>query len=113
MKSQPQTTDQIIGQGQVLVRATEALETIKPTVPFERVQARFLLQANRGRLRTIVEAAPSRMGEEILSADQHIDEERSAVWLSRSCSDDSVHERLADERHGPLAPSRLTSKSGC
>lgn len=82
MKSQSQTTDQIIGQGQALVRATKALETIKPTAPCERVQTRFLLQAHRRRMRDFVAAAPESMGEEILSASQHTDEEGPAVTLS-------------------------------
>jgi hypothetical protein len=77
-------TDRIIEQGKALVRAIEALETIEPTGPIERVQAWFLLQAYRRRLRAIVEAAPDWVVEEIVSASQHIEEGRPAVWLSKN-----------------------------
>jgi hypothetical protein len=46
-----------------LVRAIDALETIEPTGPIERVQAWFLLQAYRRGLRGIVELAPEWVGE--------------------------------------------------
>ena len=71
-------------QGQALVRGIEALETIEPTGPIERVQAWFLLQAYRRRLRAIVAIAPEWMAGEILSASQHIDDRRPAVWLSEN-----------------------------
>jgi hypothetical protein len=77
-------TEKIVEQGQALVRAIEALETIEPTGPIERVQVWFLLQAYRRRLRGIVELAPTWLAEEILSASQAIDEKRPAVWLSRN-----------------------------
>jgi hypothetical protein len=77
-------TERILKQGQALVRAIEAMETIEPTGPIERMHARFLLQAYRRRLRAIVEAAPSWVAEAILSASQHIDEKRPAVWLSEN-----------------------------
>jgi hypothetical protein len=51
-------TDTVPRQGKALVRAIEALETIEPTGPIERVQAWFLLQAYRRRLRALVAAAP-------------------------------------------------------
>jgi len=38
-------TDRIILQGRALVRAIEALGTIKPTGPFERALARLLMAA--------------------------------------------------------------------
>ena len=77
-------TERILEQGQALVRAIEALETIEPTGPIERVQAWFLLQAYRRRLRALVVTAPSWMCEEILSASQAIDSDRPAVWLSEN-----------------------------
>jgi hypothetical protein len=49
-------TQRILEQGKAPVRAIEALETIEPTGPIEPVQAWFLLQAYRRRLRAIVEA---------------------------------------------------------
>ena len=79
-------TEKIRQQGKALVRAIEALETIEPTGPIERVQLWFLLQAYRRRLRRIIEAAPSWMGEEILSASQEIGEQRAAVWMSENLS---------------------------
>jgi hypothetical protein len=76
--------ERVLEQGQALVRAIEALETIEPTGPIERVQAWFLLQAYRRRLRRIVELVPEWVAEEIVSASQHIDEGRPAVWLSKN-----------------------------
>ena len=52
-------TERILEQGQTLVRAIEALETIEPTRPTERVQFWFLLQAYRCRLQAIVGTAPA------------------------------------------------------
>jgi hypothetical protein len=75
-------TGRILEQGQALVRATEALETIEPTGPIERVQAWFLLQAYRRRLRAIVGSAPVWVSEEILSASQQIRDDRPVRWMS-------------------------------
>ena len=72
-------TERILEQGQALVRAIEALETIEPTGPIERVQVWFLLQAYRGRLRAIVAAAPRWVAEEILTASQQIRADRAVV----------------------------------
>jgi hypothetical protein len=66
------------------MRAIEVVETNEPTGPIERVQAWFLLQAYRRRLRAIVKAAPDWVVEEIVSASQHIDEGRPAVWISEN-----------------------------
>ena len=77
-------TEHILQQGQALVRAIEALETIEPTGPIDRVQAWFLLQAYRRRLRALVVTAPTCVCEEILSASQAIDSDRPAVWLSEN-----------------------------
>lgn len=84
MKSQSQTTDQIIRQGQALVRAIEALETIEPTDPLERINRWLLLQVYKRRLRMLVVHAPSWLCEEILSASQEIRKDRPAVWLSEN-----------------------------
>lgn len=70
--------------GPGLVRAIEALKTIEPTGPIERVQAWFLLQAYRRRLRAIVAAAPGWLAEEILSGSQAVGEDRAAVWMSEN-----------------------------
>ena len=77
-------TEHVLEQGQALVRAIEALETIEPTGPIERVQGWFLLRAYRRRLRAIIEASPDWMAEEILSVSEHIDKDRPAVWLSKN-----------------------------
>jgi hypothetical protein len=77
-------TERILEQGQALVRAIEALETIEPTGPIERVQVWFLLQAYRRRLRAIVGAAPAWLAEEILSASQRVGSDRPAVWMSEN-----------------------------
>jgi hypothetical protein len=45
--TEPETIDRIISQGQALVRAIEALETIEPPGPIESAYARFLLEAYR------------------------------------------------------------------
>ena len=72
-------TERILEQGQALVRAIEALETIEPNGPIERVQAWFLLQAYRRRLRAIVGVAPAWLAEEILGASLRIGDDRPAV----------------------------------
>ncbi|MBU0705010.1 MAG: hypothetical protein KKC18_14215 [Chloroflexi bacterium] len=74
-------TVRIVVQGHALVRAIEALGTIEPSGPFERAIAGLLLAAYK---RGIVEAAPSWVAEEILSASQHIGEDRAAVWMSEN-----------------------------
>lgn len=52
-------TQRTLQQGQALTRAIEAMETIEPTEPIERLQVWFLLQAYQRRLRAIVGAALS------------------------------------------------------
>ena len=56
------TTERIVEQGQALVQAIEALETIEPTGLVERTQTWFPLQAYVGRI-TIVNCrvAPSQI----------------------------------------------------
>jgi len=73
-------TDRILRQGRALVRAIEALGTIQPSCPFERALARLLMAAYKHRLRGIVLAAPARVSEDILSASQHIGDDRPALW---------------------------------
>ena len=76
--------ERILEQGKALVRAIETLETIQPTGPFERAITWLRLQACRRRLRAIVELAPARLAEEILSASQRIGDDRPAVWLGEN-----------------------------
>ncbi len=78
------TTERILEQGKALVRRIEALETIEPTGPIERVQVWFLLHAYRRQLPAIVGAAPAWLAEEILSASQRVASDRPAVWLSEN-----------------------------
>ena len=77
-------TERIIEQGQALVRAIEALDTIDPTGPVEEVLVWLLTKAYRRRLRGIVEAAPAWVAEEILSASEGVGGHRPAVWLSEN-----------------------------
>jgi len=82
--SDHELTDRIIRQGRALVRAIEALGTIEPSGWFERAMAGLLQAAYKRRLRAIIAAAPAWVGEEILSASEHIGDDRAAVWLSKS-----------------------------
>jgi len=77
-------TEIVLEQGQALVRAIEALETIEPTRSIERAQVWFLLQAYRRRLRTIVSAHPALFAEEILSANQVTDDDRPVLWINQN-----------------------------
>ena len=80
----PELIYRIIAQGKALVRAIEALGTIEPSGPFERAIARLLQAAYKRRLRAIVENAPSWASEEILSASEHIGDDRAVVWMSEN-----------------------------
>ena len=80
----PDLTGRIIAQGKALVRAIEALGTIEPSGPFERAIAGLLQMAYKRRLRAIVVAAPGWVAEEILSASEHIGDDRAAVWMRRN-----------------------------
>ena len=82
MTTDPDRTDRIIEQGKALVRAIEAIGTIEPSGWFERMIARLLLAAYKQRLRGAIAALPSWAGEEILSASQHLERDRPAVWMS-------------------------------
>jgi hypothetical protein len=62
----------------------EALGTIEPTGPFERALARLLMAAYKRRLRAIVKVVPTWVSEEILSASEHIREDRAVLWLSEN-----------------------------
>jgi hypothetical protein len=74
--------DRVITQGRALVRAIEALGIIEPSGWFERTLARLLLAGYKRRLRAIVGAVPAWVTEEILSASQHIGDDRAALWMS-------------------------------
>lgn len=75
-------TERTLAQGEALVRAVEALETIEPTGPIERVITWLLLEAYRRRVRAIVASAPAWVAEHVLSTSKHVDEDRPVVWLS-------------------------------
>ena len=49
--------------------------------PSERALARVLLYAYKRRLRGVVEAAPAWIVEEILSASEHIGDDRAVLWM--------------------------------
>ena len=80
----PDLTDRIIRQGHALVRAIEALGTIEPTNRLERNLTRLLLYVYKRRLHGIVEAAPTWVSEEILSASEHIGDDQAALWMSEN-----------------------------
>jgi len=80
----PELADRIILQGRALVRAIEALGTIQPSGPFERALPRLLMAAYKRRLRGIVKLAPTWVSEEILSAPEHIGDDRAALWMSEN-----------------------------
>ena len=80
----PDPTDRILRQGRALVRAIEALGTIEPTGPFERALARLLQAAYKRRLRAIVATVPDWVAEEILSASEHIGDDRPVLWMSEN-----------------------------
>jgi len=73
-------TDRVIAQG----RAVEALGTIEPAGPFERTLAGLLQAAYKRRLRAIVEAAPEWVSEEVLSASEHVGDDRAVLWMSEN-----------------------------
>ena len=68
----PDPTDRIILPGRALVRAIEALDTVEPSGRVERALARPPMAAYKRRLRAIVAAAPTWVGEELLSASERI-----------------------------------------
>jgi hypothetical protein len=77
-------TERVLEQGKALVRGIEALETIGDDGPIERVQAWFLIQAHKRRLRAIVGSVPAWVAEEILSASERVGSERPAVLMGES-----------------------------
>ena len=72
----------VIAQDKALVRAIEAMGTIEPTNRLERKLTGLLLYLYKRRLRGIVEAAPDWVAEEILSASEHIGDDRAVLWIS-------------------------------
>jgi hypothetical protein len=89
--SDPELTDRIIAQGPALVRAIGALGTIDPTGPFERALARLLMAAYKRCLRGIVKLAPTWVSEEMLSASEHIREDRAVLWVSKNQPQERYH----------------------
>jgi hypothetical protein len=84
MTAPPHATEHIIRQGRALVRVIEALSVIEPTGWFERAVVRLLVAGYRRRLRVIIGTTPAWVGEEILSASEHIGDRRAALWLSEN-----------------------------
>jgi hypothetical protein len=80
----PDPTDRILHQGRALVRAMEALATIEPTNRLGRKLARLLLYVYKRWLRGIVAAAPAWVSEQILSASEHIGDQRAALWMTEN-----------------------------
>ncbi len=73
-------TERTIEQGKALVRASAALEIIRPTGPVERVQVWFLLEAYHRPLRAVVRSAVGWLAEEMPSASERIGEDRLALF---------------------------------
>lgn len=69
-----------IEQGRALVRAIEALGVIEPTAWFERAIASLLLAAYKRRLRAIIGAVPTWMGDCILQASERIPDPEEALF---------------------------------
>ena len=80
----PELTDRILRQSRPLVRAIEAMGTIEPTGPFGRALARLPIAAYKRRLRAIVRVVPAWVSEEILSASEHIGDDRAVLWISKN-----------------------------
>ncbi len=72
----PAITETVIEQGKALVRA------IEPSGWFERALAGSLQAGYKRRLRVLVAVLPDWVTEEILSASQHIGDDRAAMWMS-------------------------------
>ena len=79
-----EAVNQIIAQGRALVRAIAAMDTSVPTDHFERWQTRLLQVEYRHRLREFLRVVPTWAAEEILSASEHIGDDRAAVWFGRN-----------------------------
>jgi hypothetical protein len=82
--TEPEFTGHIIAQGKALVRAIEALGTIKPSGPIERWLAGSLQAAYKRRLHEIVAVLPDWVVEEILSASERIRDDQEALWFGRN-----------------------------
>ncbi len=80
----PDVTETAIEQGRAIVRAIEALGVIEPSGQFERLLAGILMAVYKRRLQGIIATAPAWVGEQILSASQHVGEDRAAVWFSEN-----------------------------
>ncbi len=80
----PATTETVIEQGKAFVRAIEAIGTIAPSGPLERALAGLLQAGYKRRLRALVKVLPEWVTEEILSASQHIGDDRAAVWFGEN-----------------------------
>ena len=79
-----ETADRIIRQGRTLVRAIEGLSEVDPTGPIERLMIRMLLDSYKQRLQALVAALPAWAVEKILSAGEHVGDDRAVVWVSRN-----------------------------
>lgn len=77
-------TNDVISCGPTFVCATKALGAIQPTGPFERALVCLLVPAYKCRLRAIVEAVLAWASEEILSASEHIGDDRAVLWVSKN-----------------------------
>jgi hypothetical protein len=81
MVTDSDATENVIEQGQALVRAIAALNTIEPSNYLEGHIANLLAAAYERRLREIIDTVPAEVGEEILSGG---DEETSSNTRTRT-----------------------------
>jgi hypothetical protein len=58
------------------------MATIEPSGWFERIIVGLIMAAYKERLRALVTVLPGWVTEEILSASEHIGEDRAVVWFS-------------------------------
>ena len=73
-----------MARGCAFARAIEAQGIIEPSGPFEHALARLLMAAYKHRLRGIVKAAPAWVTEKVLSASEHIGNDRPVLWISKN-----------------------------
>jgi hypothetical protein len=58
--------------------------TIESSGPIEQALVCVLLAAYKRRLRAIVKVVPAWVSEEILSASEHIGDDRAVLWISKN-----------------------------
>jgi hypothetical protein len=78
------TLNRILKQVQAFAHQIQVPASIEPPGLLERALARLLMAAYRRRLRAIVRVVPTWVSEEILSASEHIRDDRPVPWMSKN-----------------------------